>query len=383
MPLIKILNITEEARGGGPLNIIMTVAKKLNSETFKTLVLFPKNESSDFESKLIQNNVQHSKIRLHRLTKDPWHLVKYSLYFIIEVLRIKRFIKTEEIDLVHINNAYQIKGVIAAKMARVPMVWHLHDTKSPALVEVLFRWLAPFADGFIYASNRTKMYYENIYPDLRKKENTTIQSSIDTSVFYPNSSSVLSEYSGKKIISVGYLNENKGFHHLIHALSKIKEEYKDPVHLFIVGPAFKNQQAYLEVLKNKTKELNLSNVHFLGMRKDISNLLNAADIYVCASDFEASPISVWEAVACGLPIISTDVGDVKHLLQPLNLASIIDGEKTNAMAKLLISALKRENMHHEFTAAKTLCDTIFNEEKNVEAFEEIYKKVVNKSSVNI
>ena len=56
------------------------------------------------------------------------------------------------------------------------------------------------------------------------------------------------------------------------------------------------------------------NFNFLGKKHDINSALMDYDVYICSSYFESSPISVREAMATGLPILSTDVGDVKELL---------------------------------------------------------------------
>ena len=69
-----------------------------------------------------------------------------------------------------------------------------------------------------------------------------------------------------------------------------------------------------EAYEKKIKDMNLGNFNFLGKKYDINSALMDYDIYICSSYFESSPISVREAMAMGLPILSTDVGDVKELL---------------------------------------------------------------------
>ena len=61
----------------------------------------------------------------------------------------------------------------------------------------------------------------------------------------------------------------------------------------------------------------------MGGVKDVRNELANADIYVCSSLAEASPTSVWEAMAMGKPIISTNVGEVDHVFQNGNLGTIV------------------------------------------------------------
>jgi len=86
----------------------------------------------------------------------------------------------------------------------------------------------------------------------------------------------------------------------------------DPnAHLVLVG-----EGALREQLEEQAKKLGLSGqVHFLGLRTDIPEVLGAMDVFGLSSDFEGNPLSVMEAMASGLPIVSTAVGGVPGLFE--------------------------------------------------------------------
>lgn len=102
------------------------------------------------------------------------------------------------------------------------------------------------------------------------------------------------------LFSVGELNENKNHQIVLQALAKIKD---DKVHYMIAG--FGEWQ---EKLVQLAKDLNIKNqVHFLGYRTDVLNLYKSSDIFVFPSLREGLSVSLMESMACGLPVICSNI----------------------------------------------------------------------------
>ena len=132
------------------------------------------------------------------------------------------------------------------------------------------------------------------------------------------------------ILSVGSLIFGKGFDRVIKILPQIMQKFPN-AHLYIVGsegPAG-DYRAQLDELVNI---YNLGNrVHFPGQiaNKDLVYWYNAADLFCLPSRSEGSPNVLLEALACGCPSISTDVGSVSEIINSDCLGCIVsnDGEK--------------------------------------------------------
>lgn len=103
------------------------------------------------------------------------------------------------------------------------------------------------------------------------------------------------------IINIGRLTNAKGQWHLIRALSYVKKEIKN-IKLVILG------QGELEgYLKDLVKKLDLqNNVVFLGYQKNPFKFISKSDLFVLSSLYEGFGNVLIEAMACGVPIISTD-----------------------------------------------------------------------------
>lgn len=101
-------------------------------------------------------------------------------------------------------------------------------------------------------------------------------------------------------------NKNQGF--LIKVMKDLIIKYPN-IHLLLVGPDEFNGR-----YQDQAKDV-LSNVHFLGYRKDIPKLLRITDISVSSSLREGLPVNILEAMASGVPIVATNARGVRDLVK--------------------------------------------------------------------
>ena len=110
------------------------------------------------------------------------------------------------------------------------------------------------------------------------------------------------------VISVGELNSNKNNITIVKAMAKIKN---DNLHYYLCGVG---QEA--AAIKQYASEHGLEkNIHFLGYRNDIKELLSACDIFVMPSFREGLSRSLMEAMACGLPCVVSKIRGNTDLLK--------------------------------------------------------------------
>lgn len=138
------------------------------------------------------------------------------------------------------------------------------------------------------------------------------------------------------ILSIGRLTPQKGFDHLLQAFALTHK--KHPNAALVIAGAGRQREA----LEAQIRALGLEGRAFLlGQRDDAPRLLAVADVYVNSSLLEGTPVSVLEAMAAGLPIAATSVGDTPHLLesdagilvppaQPEKMAETLNGLLSNS-----------------------------------------------------
>jgi glycosyltransferase involved in cell wall biosynthesis len=111
------------------------------------------------------------------------------------------------------------------------------------------------------------------------------------------------------LISVGRLSPPKGYFDLLSAFKRVARKHPN-THLMIVGGG--------DLFADLSAEIDscgmVGRVHLLGQRNDVPELLMASDIYVSASHWEGLPIVILEALAAGLPIVATEVGDIPEVV---------------------------------------------------------------------
>ena len=105
--------------------------------------------------------------------------------------------------------------------------------------------------------------------------------------------------------SVGRAVPLKGFDRAIDAVAQLNQQYASPVHWILAGDG-----PEIVRLDERARQLGVADrVHLLGAQSNIGRFLSASDAFLNTSHSEAMNLAILEAMACGKPIIATDVGD--------------------------------------------------------------------------
>ena len=378
---IKVANIIEDGRLAGPQKRIMMVASVLNKK-IETKIIFPKKNSEEFKLHCSAFGVKYLPLSLTTMSNNLISILKYLALFPYEILILLFAFKKHRFDLVHVSGGcWQIKGVIAAKLANLKVIWHLNDTKSPFFIRKIFSYLSSCANSFIFASEKTKEYYINLIPS--KTKNFLIQSPVDTDYFDPNLKYPIEEIKKKYLLekktvigTIGNINRNKD-HITLLKTAKIISSYSKNMIFLIVGPVYKSQKKYFMSLLDTIKKEEINNIHFLDGKEDVRPFLKIMDIYVCSSDNEASPLSVWEAMSMEKAVVSTDVGDVGKFINNGTNGFIVNRKDSNALAKRIINLAEEPELKNNFgKSARLVVKNKLNLNLCAKLHNEVYKETI-------
>lgn len=149
-------------------------------------------------------------------------------------------------------------------------------------------------------------------------------------------------------------------------------------HFVIVG-----EGGELPALELLARELEISNqVHFLGKRDDVTAILNALDVGVLSSDSESFSNAVVEYLACGLPVVSTDVGGSREAIDPGKNGYIVPTGDHGAMAEAICRIISNKEGVEMGKLGRSKAESLFAMEAMVAHYQELYDNLAQNKRVS-
>ena len=142
-------------------------------------------------------------------------------------------------------------------------------------------------------------------------------------------------------------------------------------------------QAYAEALSQQAKAV-AGRVIFAGYRADMHAVLNALDVLVVASSTETGPLVLLEALACGVPVVSTPVGQAPELLADGTAGLLYPIADSQALAKILLQLLDSPELRAAMSRrAREIAIARFPVTGFMQALEEIIHAELPRANVNL
>ncbi|WP_162198697.1 glycosyltransferase family 4 protein [Methanosarcina sp. 1.H.A.2.2] len=273
-------------------------------------------------------------------------LLKNFLLFSKNSLKLVYLLVLHKPKVVHIHTssylAFWEKSVflIISKFFSAKVVLHIHGAEfdlfynnSSSLVKFLIHKMLNSSDKVIVLSQRWNNFFSGILDDSKIAV-------IPNGVNYSNFS--LSEDSFKKngnllqILFLGNLVERKGVYDILSIIPIVTSKFQN-VNFVFAG----SEEVSGNILKLKNECIRMEIKRFVTFISDFSNddkirLLREADIYLLPSYAEGLPISLLEAMAAGLPVISTPVGGIPEVVEDsVNGFLVIPGDHKDLSDKII------------------------------------------------
>lgn len=365
---LRVLHILPSLRPDGGERIAVNVITRLDKRRFEVgIVSISKPVDSDLEGSLAQAGL------------PVWHLGK-NLGFDWRIYpKIHQVFRAFQPAIVH-THMHVLRYAYPSMMIYGKRPCMLHTVQNVAEHEI--EWRARALQSLAYrcgvvpiaVSQEVARSVERLYP---VNHCTVVWNCVPTEAY------------GNPIVKRREWRAIHGFHEddiLFVCVARLapQKNHKLLLKAFASGPAGDSRARLVFVgtgsleaeLRSEASRLGLADrVDFLGARSDIPELLGAMDVFVLSSDWEGSPVALVEAMAAGLPVISTAVGGVPELFENGKEGCLVQPGDAFGLASAMLWLLHNNDARRLMGIAGAVrAKRKFDVEVMVRAYENLYQR---------
>lgn len=333
----------------------------------------------------------HNNVHYHEVSVPSYPLFHYQPYELALSSKLVNMAKLHEIEIVHVHYAiphayagYMAKQMLAQEGIFIPMVTTLHGTDITLVGSHPF--YKPAVTFSINNSDAVTSVSQSLKDDtLRlfniKKEIEVVPNFIDTKKYenlYSNCERELIASNNEKIIThISNIRKVKRVDDVIEIFDRIQKEL--PAKLVIVGDGPEK-----ESLENLCKKKGIDEkVLFVGNSHEVDKILCFSDLFILPSEHESFGLVALEAMVCGVPVISSNAGGLPEVNIHGESGYLSNVGNVDEMAKNALKILVNSDTHQLFKRKAKENAQRFETKLIVPIYEEIYKKSLAKTKLNI
>jgi len=314
-------------------------------------------------------------------------LRKNPISLLVAFVRARRYLRDLHPDVIHSHSFHaNLFARLLKPLLRAPVVIStLHNIDEGGRVRMLGYRLTDGLSRRTIAVSRTVAERFIALRAVPAGKCTVILNAIDIEVFTPDPTRragmrrALDANDDFIWLAGGRLAPAKDYPNLLRAFARVQAawpETKSATQLWIAG---QGTGAQLSALQTLAAQLRLgSTVRWLGLRRDMAALLDAADAFVLSSAWEGMPLVLAEAMAMEKLFVATDVGGVRELAgETGTLVPSCDSERL-AEAMLALMRQSEELRQAQARAARVRVEQNFSIESRADEWESLYRSLLDR-----
>ena len=372
--------------GGGVQWIAYWLASNLNPNRYRLIVCCLQSVG-ELGEKLKEQGIPVFVFN-GRSSVNPLHLPRnfYVIWNLIKLLR------RERVQIVHTHEFFSgTLGRIAALLAQTSvkiLMLHNKDRWKGSIHIIVDRILANWTDKIVANSISVKEFTIQC-TGLNPNNFEVVYNGIDLTRFNPfliSRKTIRSELGIKNstptLVIVGRLTTQKGHRYLINALPTVLEKYPE-LRLFVVGDDSPFDTSTKEEIFKLVNTMGLTeNVIFLGERKDVPDILYAADIFVLPSLWEGFGLVIAEAMAAGVPVIASKIDGIPEVVIDSVTGILVPPKNPEAIANAILYLLNNPNKAKKMgQAGRERVEKCFSVDEMVRKWDKLYQELLIKKGI--
>ena len=373
----RIAHLITDLKNGGAQTMLYKMLSGLNKTQYHSTVL------SLTTTDPIGDKIQALGVSVIELGMRPNSLNP------LPIIRLIRLFKALRINLIHtwMYHADLIGALAGFACHKTPVIWGIHHGElSPEttkrgtilLANLNARLSSRLPREIVYVSDHARDIHHSI--GYCNKRDQVIFNGVDLTDFYPNIESryhIRSELGlASKTPLIGMIarfHPLKDYQTFIKAAGLI-HQIKPDVHFLLCGD---DVNADNRTMMEWIQAADITQVvHTLGHRKDVAHIIQSLDIATSTSRCESFSLVMAEAMACGVPCVTTDIPGPVSVVGPLGWIVPVGNPKALCNVWIKILHLTSEQRHEYAHAAQERVKTCFSIETMIRGYELLYKEIL-------
>jgi len=281
------------------------------------------------------------------------------------------FLRREKPDIVHTNIGSLLHMMLATKIMRVPTKLYTVHNQADLLYgnSKLRKTIFKFAFNLFgytpvaICDNVKESIQQGL--NLKTERINKVHNGVDLNRFQPKMNRI--SKATLEIITTGTMYPIKNHEMIIEAFQKLHVKYPN-IRLTILGDGEKRS-----ALEDMVKRYHLEDVVSMpGIQRDVCSYLQKADVYVSASLTEGLPLSILEAMACGLPVVATDAGGTVDIVSNEKNGVVVPKNDLNALVGALEKMIVNDDFRKQCGEESLRIVTDWSIESCVRGYEKLY-----------
>lgn len=350
---MKILMVIHVPAFGGLHAGALNLSRAFERRGWELIVALPPGSGHD---RLLAAGVRVVKLPISRLRFSIRHNVAYAFRLRREIEMIRRLIDELEIDIVQAQGLTQLQSPLAGRRAGVPVVWQFTSNYPPP---ILRRTISPIVRRVADVVMTTGMQVAEEHPGIVELGDRLFPffAPVDTKVFQP---SPVKRREAREILrvpddgiligTVGVLSRQKSHEYLVEAARELLERH-DNLYFRILGARVESNADYyrdtVEALIEKYDLRRDGRLEVVDPGDQVPTLLQGLDIFTLSSIAEGTPTAAIEAMACGIPVVATDVGSTAELVGGTDYGFIVEPRQPAQLAAALEKLIVDDQLRQE------------------------------------
>ncbi len=345
---------------GGPHNQALRLARALEGHGWTTTVVLP-DEQGNATARLRSAGLDVLTMPLHRLraSTNPREQVALLARSRAEIRALRSLIRQRRIDLVQVAGLINPHAALAARAEGVPVVWQLVDGRAPAaLRRTLLPMVDRLADVLMFTGQRiADLHTSGVLP---RQPSVVFYPPVDTGVFRPRcelrsqARAALGLANEEPVVGmVANLNPQKGLEYFVRAAALVRQAIP-ACQFMVIGATHATHQRYEQAVRGLVDELGLHHsVAFAGACDNPELTYQAMDLKLVTAvpRSEGATTTAIEAMACGVPVVTTDVGAVREVVAHGETGFVVPPRQPPELAAAVIRLLKDPELRAAMGAA--------------------------------